>query len=190
MGRSRLIVAAAGTVLAVVGAGIVLDPALAGLVSVPNIPVSVVGALSLIVAFVVALRRRDTTIRAADPEEVEDIVEHPRPGDDFDDALRGSAGIGIEAARNRRQAREHLADVTIQVLVMVEGYSEADADEALAAGTWTDDPVAAACFASEPPSQGFGDVVSQYVDRRPQYERELHSVITELQARIDGAGER
>lgn len=188
MSRSRTLLAIVGIAATGMGVAIAISPGLAATVSVPTIPISALGAISLVFAAGVALRRRDATVRGAEPSEVEKVVEHPRPGDSFDTAIRSASGIGIDAARHRREGREHLADVAIDVLVLTEGYTEAEADAALAEGTWTDDPVAAACFAAEPPSPGLGGVLSRYVDRRSQYERELVHAIDALDALLSGEG--
>lgn len=188
MARSRPLLAVVGAVAVVVGAGVAIQPGLAGVVAIPTIPVSAIGGLALLFALLIWLRRRDTTIRCVEPPEVEAMREFPRPGTGFDESLRRTHGLGVEAARRRRESREDLATVTITVLEVAEGYSPEAAEHALQEGTWTDDPVAAACFAAEPPSEGFRGLLSRYVDRRPQTEREFVAVIDALQRKLDGVG--
>jgi len=186
MVRKRILLAGVGAVAVVVGVAAVFAPALAGSIPFPDLPVVVVGGLAGLFALLVGLRRRDTTIRGAALPEVEAAVEDPIPGTVFDEQLRGAAGIGVDAARNRRVGRRHLADVAIAVLTKTEDYSEAEAEAALVAGTWTDDPIAASCFAEEPESVGVRGAVIQYFDRRSQYERELVRVVDVLQTKLEG----
>ena len=188
MARSRTVLAFAGTVAVVVGVGIAIQPAFATAVAIPAIPVSAIGAVALLIAMVIGLRRRDTSFRRAEPPEVESMLEYPRPGAAFDDVIRGAHGLGIDAARRRREGREDLAAVAIAVLEVTEGYSHEAADRALQEGTWTDDPLAAACFASEPPSQGVRGLFSRYVDPRSRYEREFVHAIDALQRKLDEVG--
>lgn len=188
MGRSRPLLAFIGAATVVVGVGIAIQPGLAGLVAIPTIPVSAIGGIALLFAFLIGMRRRDTSFRGAEPPEVETMQEYPRPGDAFDDMLRGVHGVGIEAARRRREGREDLAAVAVTVLEVTEGYSTEAANRALEEGTWTDDPVAAACFAAEPPREGFRRLLSRYVDRRTRYEQEFVHAIDALQRKLAGDG--
>lgn len=188
MARSRTLLAFAGATAVIVGVAVAIQPALATSLSVPAIPVSVIGGVALLFAILIGLRRRDTTIRGAEPPEVESMLEYPQPGDVFDESLRTAHGLGIDAARRRREGREDLAAVAIAVLEVTEGYSEEKADRALKEGTWTDDPVAAACFASDPPSQGFRGLLSRYVDRRSRYAQEFVHAIDALQRKLDEVG--
>lgn len=188
MARSRALLAFAGAAAVVVGVAVAIQPALATSLSVPAIPVSVIGGIALLFAILIGLRRRDTSFRGAEPPEVESMLEYPRPGAEFDEALSGAHGLGIDAARRRREGREALAATAITVLEVTEGYSADEADRALKEGTWTDDPVAAACFASEPPSQGFRGLLTRYVDRRSRYTQEFVHAIDALQRKLDEVG--
>lgn len=188
MSRSRTLLAFAGAVAVVVGVAVAIQPALATSLSVPAIPVSAIGGVSLLFAILIGLRRRDTDFRGAEPPEVESMLEYPRPGEAFDESLRSTHGLGVEAARRRREGREDLAAVAIAVLEVTEGYSEEEADRALKEGTWTDDPVAAACFASEPPTQGFRGLFVRYVDRRSRHAQEFVHAIDALQQKLNEVG--
>lgn len=188
MTRSRTLLALAGAAAVLVGVGVAIQPALALSLSVPSIPVSVIGGVALVFAFFIGLRRRNTSFRGAEPPTVESMLEYPRPGASFDESLRRAHGLGIDAATRRREGREDLAAVAIAVLEVTEGYSEDEADRALREGTWTDDPVAAACFASEPPAQGFRGLLSRYVDRRSRYTDEFVHAIDAMQRKLDEVG--
>lgn len=188
MAHSRLFLALTGAAAVLVGVAVAIQPALATSISVPAIPVSVIGAVALLFAILIGLRRRDTTLRGAEPPEVEAMLEYLRPGEEFDESLRSAHGLGIDAARRRREGRQDLAAVAIAVLEVTEGYSAEEAERALTEGTWTDDPVAAACFASEPPSQGFRGLLTRYIDRRSRYAQEFVHVIDALQRKLDEVG--
>lgn len=183
--RKRVTLAGAGVVATVVGVAAVFAPGIADSIPFPDLPVVVVGGLAGVFALLVGLRRRDSTIRGAELPEVEAAAEDPIPGSVFDEQLRGAAGIGVDAARNRRVGRRHLADVAIAVLAKTEGYSESEAEAALAAGTWTDDPIAASCFAEDPAPLGIRGSVIQYLNRRSRYERELVHTVDVLQAKLE-----
>lgn len=189
MVRKRVALAALGAVAIVLGVATAAAPALAGVLAVPNVPIVLVGGIAGLFAVLVALRRRDSTIRGAEPPAVEETLDYPAPGAAFDEQLRGATGIGVDAARHRRLSRERLARVAVAVLGATEGYTEEEADAALAAGTWTDDPVAASCFADESVRRGIRGAVAQYFDRRSRYERELVHAIDALQAKLTGRGE-
>lgn len=184
--RNRVLLAGLGAGLVVLGVATVAAPTLAGVIAIPNVPVAIVGGLAGVFGVLVGLRRRDSRVRGAEPPVVEDAVDHPTPGDAFDEQLRGAAGFGVEAARHRRVSRDHLADVAITVLTATEGCTEAEAEQALAQGTWTDDPIAAACFADTPPQPGIRGALVPYLDGRSRYERELVHAVDALQARLSG----
>lgn len=181
MGRKRLVLAAVGSIAVVLGVVTALAPSLSGALGLPNVPAIAVGGLAGFFGMLVALRRRNSRLYGAEPPDVEETADQPTPGAAFDAQLRGATGIGVQAARYRRTSREHLLDVATTVLTMTEGYTEEEARAALSTGSWTDDPIAAAAFADEPPRLGLRASVAQYLDRRSTYERELVHVIDALQ---------
>lgn len=188
MGRKRAAVAALGAVAVVVGVATALAPALAGVVPVPAVPVSVVGGVAGLFALLVGLRRRTTTIQGVEPPVVEESTAFDTPGSSFDARLDAMDGIGVGAARHRREGREHLVDVAVAVLESTDGLDEAAAETALAAGTWTDDPLAAAYFADSPPRVGLRGALAGYLSRHPRRRRELAHAVAALQARLEGEG--
>ncbi|MFB6256734.1 MAG: hypothetical protein ABEH58_08450, partial [Haloplanus sp.] len=86
--------------------------------------------------------RRSATIEGARPADVEDGVPTPVPGDDVDELLGAAARAPLpdEEARLRRRLRE----VAVAAVARRDGVSRTAAAERVEAGTWTEDPVAAA----------------------------------------------
>lgn len=186
--RSRVLLAAVGALAVTLGAATAAVPALAGVVAIPRVPVAVVGGIAGVFALLVGIRRRHSTVRAADPPMVEEASTHPVAGTSFDDRLRIAGRPSIEAARQRRESREHLAAVAVDVLVAVESDSEREAEAALADGTWTDDPLAAAYFTGDPPRAGVRAAIAAYLDRRSRHDRMVAHVVDALRDRLDGEG--
>lgn len=81
-----------------------------------------------------------------DPPTPERRRPFPTPGDEFDRRLAALGPRNRRSVRESRQIRDRLDELAIAVLVR-DGDSEDRARERLAAGTWTDDPYAAAFFA-------------------------------------------
>lgn len=173
-------VAAVGT-----GAAIVLRPGLAAGTAGPSLVVLFVGAIALVEGVRAALQRlRGRRSRAALPE-IERPRRYPTPGDEVDAGLRRlSARPSLERDRRLADLRRRVREAAIARLV-AEGHSEATARAALAAGTWTDDPQAAALLA---------DAVEVPLNRRlraafrrePAHRLRLRRAIDELAARSGG----
>lgn len=186
MARNRAVLAALGAIAATVGLATVVSPSLAAVLAIPELPVTVVGGIAGVFGLVVGLRRRASVVRGGEPPPVESVTEHPVPGAAFDAGVRGAGGLGVDAARSRRERREHLAAVAVDVITTVEGCSDAEAEARLADGSWTDDPIAAACFADERPELGLRGAFAQYLDGRSRYEREFAHAIEALDRRLAG----
>lgn len=133
-----------GVLIVAAGLAAIAAPAAVGW-----IPATLVSsAVGLVAAFgvVAAVARRwwaspDSTDRLP-PE----TVAVSPPGEEFDRQLR-VAGTGETPHANERKetVRQRLHAAATQVL-MREGHSESAARDRLAAGTWTEDPIAAALF--------------------------------------------
>lgn len=188
MGRNLSLLAGLGGAAVVLGVAVAFSPGLTSVLSLPSIPVVAVGVVAFFFAATTGMRRRDTRFRRADPPAVEAVADYPRPGDDVDESIGRAHGPGIQAARNRRETRETLGGVAVAVLQLTEGYSRAEAVEALETGSWTDDPFAAACFASDPPEEGLGDSLTRYLTGRSRYQTEIQHAIDELDDRLYGEG--
>ncbi|RJS95801.1 hypothetical protein D3261_19395 [Halococcus sp. IIIV-5B] len=132
-----------GCVLA--GLAVVVAPSLA--VGVTPSLLTLVGVVAGLAGAAAVYERATTDEQRTEPPTPERPLSVPTPGAELDrqlDAL-GSRGrrFGIG---ERRSIRDRLDELAVAVLVR-DGESEATARERLAAGTWTDDPHAAAFFA-------------------------------------------
>jgi len=130
----------------IVAAGLVAVAAPAAVGWVPATLVS--SAVGLVAAFgVVAAVARRWFTSSDSPERLppETVAVSP-PGDELDRQLRVAGGGETPNANERKEVvRQRLHAAATQMLVR-EGYSESVAHDRLAAGTWTDDPIAAALF--------------------------------------------
>lgn len=109
---------------------------------------ALVAALALVQAFMLIRRRRRARRESADPPDPEHPRPMPAPGIGIDRRVRRFVGGEGGRFRARRRARERLSDVAQAVLVR---YGETDdPDDALAEGTWSDDPHVTALFRDDP----------------------------------------
>jgi uncharacterized protein (DUF58 family) len=146
----RRLVAAVGVAAAVAGllslvAPGLLDPGL------DRAAVGVLGGLALLQAGRLAWRRGLGGGDRADPGSPERPRPVEPPGTRLDRVLAGFAEDGTlyQGLRHRRG----LAAAAVAVLCRFGGYDEAGAREAIRTGRWTDDAVAAAYLAREPPER-------------------------------------
>ena len=147
MSRLRRLGLGFGLVLVAGGLAVAAVPGLAGGIGFGSAALTAVGLGALVLAVRAIRVRLTTTDRRPELPSPERRRPHPTPGDGFDGRLAALGSRGrLRGARDRRAVRERLEGVAIRVLVR-DGLSEAAAREALARGTWTDDPHAAAFFA-------------------------------------------
>lgn len=137
-------------VAALLGLGIV-----AGAFGVPfslrSAFVTLVGLLALLQGLRYAAVRRSTPRRATDVEAPERRHRVPVPGDDVDEQLDVAGGWRGRGVTVREKVRDRLRAALVETLVLRENYTEATATDLVDEGTWTDDPVAAAFVAGDPP---------------------------------------
>ncbi|QLG29051.1 hypothetical protein HUG10_16560 [Halorarum halophilum] len=105
--------------------------------------VMLVGAFALVQGLRYASDARDADARATDTADVEDRHEVPSPGSDVDELLAGTGGLTTVSIRGRREFHERIRRVARETLLVRGDYDETTVSEALDAGTWTADPVAA-----------------------------------------------
>lgn len=184
----RRFLLALGSLFALVGFAVAIDPSLAAVIRFPPLPTVVISALAAGFALAAFIQRRHTEFRDAEDDDARNTLleasfEPPRPGTDVDAYLREGAG-DITRASSSERFSQRIRSLAVQVLVDVRGLSPEDADEQLDAGTWTDDRTAASFFAEDvdPPAQDF---VGSIVGADTMYERQAGRVIRELQ-RITG----
>lgn len=116
--------------------------------SLDRIIVSVIGALALIQALRVIQSRRHEELDEAVTPDPELSVATPPPGDELETVLKQF----LDTRRiyyHRSRIREGLRSAAVSVLTQYGAYSEPEAEEALAAGTWTDNIYAAAFLGGE-----------------------------------------
>lgn len=153
-------------ILLAVGAGALAVAVVVALVPAVPVPTSVASAfgyrwlalMTAVVAIVVATQRvaslgptEDGSGESGDwtpvrPPERAAVDRRRTAGADVDDALDRLATSGVgdtERVSKRWQVRERVREAAMAVL-LAEGYDEETAGEALARGSWTDDPRAAA----------------------------------------------
>ena len=151
----RGVVASLGVALAGLGVLLVAAPGLAGALPLPRLAVVVLGLFALVEAVRSVQARRRATPEAAVLPEPEPRYEAPRPGDAFDERLatiarrprRTWAGGEHEAVRRR------LRSAAVEAAAHRFRLPTPAARRRVDAGTWTDDPAAAA-FLGGPDAPG------------------------------------
>ncbi|MFP4590852.1 MAG: hypothetical protein ACLFMX_08430 [Halobacteriales archaeon] len=124
-----------GVVALGAGVAVLLDPTLAAGLQAEFVYILALGGALLLVGVIRvhrARQRRPPAVEVPDPERP---TEHPVPGEALDRAWDDF----------------RMRSVAIKVLRRANGWSEAEAKRRLSAGTWTDDPVAAAYFGEPHP---------------------------------------
>lgn len=137
----RRLAVLAGIVAFALGVGTLLAP---DILTVDGVFLPVVAILALALAARAAQIRRGgdrTRAETPDPEVAEPV---PAPGDDLREAL--AAFTNVRRRGGTRSLRAGLRAAAVRVLTRV-GIEEREAKARVDAGTWTDDPVAAAFLA-------------------------------------------
>ncbi|NHN47772.1 hypothetical protein G9464_09205 [Halostella sp. JP-L12] len=170
MSRLRRLAAGIGVAAAAVGFAFLLAPEFAGYIDTSEGLLVVVGVVALLQGLRVVSRRRRSRVTEFDTPDPETRQSLPTPGDDFDDDLAVRRGRHWAARRERVSKR--LEAAAVEAITYAEDCSEAAAREALGAGTWTDDPVAAAFFSdSLPASASLWTRIRETVSLRPRFDR-------------------
>jgi hypothetical protein len=176
--------AALGALAALLGLVAAVDPTLLG-DPLPAVSVGLVGAVALLAGLRIGLARYD------DRREPELPVPERRqsasvPGDGFDASLvRASRHGPVGGVHDRDELRDRLRATTIDVLTRYDGDTKEEAATRLAAGTWTEDRVAAAFFADEPAERSLTDRVRVAVTSDSAFRRRAAHVVAALDERID-----
>ncbi|MWV65274.1 hypothetical protein GRS48_10645 [Halorubrum sp. JWXQ-INN 858] len=110
--------------------------------------VAVLGVAAVALSGLVAASRRVRGIDEATPTVVEGVESGPYPGADLDRrGARFSARFRSDrqtaARHDRHDRRDRLERAAVRATARAEGCSRAVAEQRVAEGTWTDDPVAA-----------------------------------------------
>ncbi|SNZ12681.1 hypothetical protein SAMN06269185_1867 [Natronoarchaeum philippinense] len=150
--------------------------------------VGLVGAVALVQGLRRVRERRRTPVEAAELPTLERAQELPRPGGEFDEAIERNRPDGLKGHSSRRKVGNRLERAAVGALVCHRDLDEAAAHEALAEGTWTDDPVAAAQFLGELPAWTPLRVRAREWMRRHPHSRRAERAAAEI-ARIAGIAE-
>ncbi len=153
----RQLLVGLGVVTAGLGFAMLVDRGLASAFRTSQIFLVVLGGIAVVQTYRVIRGRRRTEIEITETDDPETEQDLPVPGEDFDGTVRNMRGLRRpdgryrEAGRNRYvrardRINERLETAAVETIVRKSGCTEREAREALEAGTWTDDPVAAAYF--------------------------------------------
>lgn len=162
----RRLVAAVGTLLAAGVALVVLDPSIAAAIPVETVVavlgndyffVAVFAALALGLAVVALGGRAVSGLDQTTPPRPETVQEAPLFGSDFDETV--SRGVGLWLFRNadrKASVRERLRESAVHAEIRAGRHGRSAAEQAVADGTWTTDPEAAAFLdeSAAPPLEG------------------------------------
>lgn len=146
MSRSRQAVLAAGLGAVALGLAMALVPGFGGSLGVGGILVLVVGYAALLFAAVVLVGRLRSDRNPTTVPDPGVVPAPPAPGDDVDERFAAAEREGLGAARTRHRLRRRLEELAVAAVAWRRGWDDATARERVAAGTWTDDPVAATYF--------------------------------------------
>ena len=134
-----------GVATVALGVLMVLQPGLAAAIGVDYAAVLLVGLIALVQAVRVARSRQDSEVRGAETADVETVESMPTPGEEFDRTVATlRSGPRRQLIRDRADLREEVAAAAVTAVADRENCSPEEAEERIEAGTWTDDPHAAA----------------------------------------------
>jgi len=142
--------AAAGLLLFALGVAVLFDAGVVGN-GVSADVTTYVGILALVAAAILARLSVAAEQSTAEPPTVETKAALPVPGAAVDDLLARIDANPVAAIEEYEKIRERLTAVAVALLTDRYGLREPAARESLAAGTWTDDPHAAAFFIGQYP---------------------------------------
>jgi len=152
--NSHPILTTVGIVAVAVGLLMLFVPGFAAAIGTGYAAVTVIGLLALVQALRVGRSRMATELDAAETDDVETVEAMATPGDDFDRAVAElRSGPRRNLIRERADLRETLEAAALTAVADRENCSREEARQRVEAGTWTDDPHAAALLGgSDAPS--------------------------------------
>lgn len=144
--------------------------------------VAIIGLVVLVQALRVLQRRRREELDEATVPDPERSIAAPPPGEEFERVLEqflDSRGGYYHRAR----VRNGLRSAAVTVLTRYQGYVEADAEAAVAAGTWTDDRYAAGFLGDETASDSsLRTRVRDLVRRESAFDRDVRRTVDAIAA--------
>ncbi len=147
----RSVLAGVGVAVAVAGLAMIVDPSLAGVVPSGEHVVVVIGVLAGVQGARVLWHRYRSDLDVGTVEnDPETAPAGPAPGTDFDElaVAAGNVDSGRTLRSRRKRLRRRLRRAIVAALRRRDHDREA-AEAAVEAGTWTDDPAAAALFTDD-----------------------------------------
>lgn len=184
MSTGKRIAAVLGGGLAVLGLVAVFAPGILGSLPTDRALVLVLGVLLVLGGVREINRRRTTEQLYAETPDAEEIVELPTPGDAFDERF-GQLTRTSYRVTERERIRQELAELTEETLVRRQGLSPEGARAAMEAGTWTDDPFAAAMFSTTSPRFGAVARVREFFGSKSAFHHRVERVAAELARLVD-----
>lgn len=146
LSRATMVV---GVAVAVAGAVVVAVPGVARYLPGSRPLVLGVAAATLVAGLALARQRRRTERDAAETGDPEFRRAYPTPGTELETDLRRIDRIGRVASSSRRRIRKRLHRAAVAAVSRREGVSRETATRRIAAGEWTDDPLAAMFLGGE-----------------------------------------
>lgn len=169
----------AGLLALGLGALAIVSPGVIPL-SLDRVIIGMIGALALVQALRVIQDRRDSDLDEAATPNPELSVSSPQPGEDLESALKQFTGTGhIFMSRNR--IRDALTTAAVTVLSQYRGYTEEEAEQHVADGSWTDDTIVKAFLGDEgAPNVPIRMRIRTVFDRESSMERAVRHTVDEL----------
>ncbi|NHN57691.1 MULTISPECIES: hypothetical protein [Halorussus] len=134
-----------GVVAVALGLLMAFVPGFAAAVGTGYAAVTAVGLLALVQGLRVARARQAAEVEAAETPDVETVESVPTPGEEFDRTVAElRSGPRRMLVRERSDLRDTLREAAVTAVADRDNCSPERARERIAAGTWTDDPHAAA----------------------------------------------
>jgi hypothetical protein len=180
----KRIAAVLGAGLAVLGLVAVFAPGILGSLPTDRALVLVLGVVLVLGGVREINRRRTTEQLYAETPDAEEIAELPTPGDAFDERFGGLTRTRYRVTE-RNRIREELAELTEETLVRRQGRSPEGARAAMEAGTWTDDPFAAAMFSADTSRIGAVARVREFLGSTSAFHHRVERVAAELARLVD-----
>ena len=177
-----------GGLLAVVGIAALVVPDLTTALPTDDTVVLALGAVLLLGAAREIQRRRHATFEYAETDDTELALELPTPGDEFDRRIGGMRLVRFDAVE-RQRVRDDVWEVALATIRRRERCSEAEAEEMLREGTWTDDPFAAAFFTRRPPQASRRRRVRELLSSTSPFERRAVRAVDAVYRLAEGEDE-
>ncbi|WP_050032906.1 DUF7269 family protein [Halorubrum halophilum] len=137
--------------VAAVGVGFVavVNRGIAAALDPSAVVVTLIGALAVVQGIRYANERRGRDRRISDPGEPERRAPATVPGADLDERIARMTAGSPGGYASRRELRERIRTAAVAAVARERNRSTAAAERAVAVGTWTDDPTAAAFLADD-----------------------------------------